>query len=180
MKSRYWGAYRAYVTVLWLFYRHKFTNTIPYCFYLKEIYFFEHEKKICDTFWQKDLSKLDSESKQLDQFRVRTWKSWPTFSSSNPSPSLPYVTMGDSKQSQGCDIVSRLLAVDKFFIPPKRELFVVVEALFSVSQSLLFHFWFCYQHGDVRCKDGERAAILLSRLENSKRILKTLKVNVDA
>jgi len=53
------------VMVLLPFPRQNFTNTIPYCLYLRVIYFFEHEKKICDDFFffPKDLSKVDSGSK---------------------------------------------------------------------------------------------------------------------
>ena len=49
-----------YVSVRLLFSSQNFKNAISYCLYLWVIHFFEHEKKICDTFLRKDLSKVDS------------------------------------------------------------------------------------------------------------------------
>ena len=51
---------KGYVTVLSLFSRQNFTKTITYCLYLWVIHFFEYEKKICDKFLRKDLSKVGS------------------------------------------------------------------------------------------------------------------------
>ena len=63
-----------------LFARQNFTNTILYRLYLWVIYFFEHEKKICDKFLRKDLSKVDSGPKTRS-VQSENLKSWPTFSS---------------------------------------------------------------------------------------------------
>ena len=74
---------------------HKYNSLLPLLVGI--IYFFEHEKKIGDKCLRKDLSKVDSGPKTRS---VQSEKSC------NPSPSLPSMTMGDSKQSQGCSIVS--------------------------------------------------------------------------
>ena len=94
---------RGYVTVLLLFSHQNFTNTTPHCLYLWVTHFLEDEKTICEKFIRKDLSKIDSGSKTR---LVQGENLKKVGQSCNPSPSLPSVTIGNDKQSQGCNIVS--------------------------------------------------------------------------
>ena len=72
------------------------------------VYKHKHEKKICDKLLRKDLSKVDSGPKTRSVQSENLKKLANLFSSYNPSLSLPSVKKErDSKQSQGCNIVSR-------------------------------------------------------------------------